>query len=137
MSKLANPVEMVKRGAPRVIRNDAELKQYTNALFLLTAKSRPSRAERDAIDLLSLLVERYESERYPLPEASPVEILRFLMDRHGLTQRDLRSELGSESLVSLILSGKRNLTVPHMHALAKRFHVPAAVFIGAENQKAA
>jgi HTH-type transcriptional regulator/antitoxin HigA len=137
MSKLANPVEMVKRGAPRVIRNDAELKQYTDALFLLTEKNRPSRAERDAIDLLSLLVERYESERYALPDASPIDVLRFLMDQHGLTHRDLRSELGSESLVSLILSGKRNLTVPHMHALAKRFHVPAAVFIRAVDQKAA
>lgn len=137
MSKLADPVEMVKLGAPRVIRNDAELKQYTDALFHLTAKAKPSRAERDAIDLLSLLIERYESERYALPGASPVEVLRFLMAQHGLTQRDLRSELGSESLVSLILSGKRNLTVPHMHALAKRFHVPAAVFMGTADQKAA
>lgn len=137
MSKLADPVKMVKLGAPRVIHNDAELKQYTDALFHLTAKNRPSRAERDAIDLLSLLIERYESERYALPEASPVDVLRFLMGQHGLTQRDLGSELGSESLVSLILSGKRNLTVPHMHALAKRFNVPASVFVGSVNQKAA
>lgn len=137
MSKLADPVEMVKLGAPRVIRTDAELQQYTDALFRLTAKAKPSRAERDAIDLLSLLIERYESEHHALPDASPVEILRFLMEQHGLTQRDLRIELGSESLVSLILSGKRNLTVPHMHALAKRFHVPAAVFMGTADQKAA
>ena len=137
MSKLADPVEMVKLGAPRVIRNDAELKQYTEALFHLTAKSRPSRAERDAIDLLSLLIERYESEHYAVPDASPVEVLRFLMERHAMTQRDLRPELGSESLVSLILSGKRNLTVSHMRALAKRFSVPASVFMGSVNRQAA
>lgn len=136
MSRLADPVEMVKQGAPRVIRNEAELKEYTEALFHLTAKSKPSRAEQEAIELLSLLIERYE-ERYAVPEVSPVQVLRFLMERHGLTQRDLRPELGSESLVSLILSGKRNLTVAHMHALAKRFHVPAAVFMGSADQRAA
>ena len=136
MSKLADPVEMVKRGAPRVIRSEAELKEYTDALFHLTAKARPSRAEQDAIELLSLLIERYE-ERYTIPQASGADVLRFLMERHGLTQRDLLPELSSESLVSLILSGKRNLTVAHMHALAKRFNVPAAVFMGSADQRAA
>jgi HTH-type transcriptional regulator/antitoxin HigA len=136
MSRLADPVEMLKRGAPRVIRNDAELKEYTDALFDLTSKSKPNRAEQDAIELLSLLVERYE-ERFEVRQASPLEVLRFLMERHGLTQRDLQPEIGSESLVSLILSGKRNLTVTHMHALAKRFHVPAAVFMGNADQRAA
>lgn len=136
MSKLADPVEMVKQGAPRVIRSEAELKEYTDALFHLTAKNKPSRAELDAIELLSLLIERYE-ERYRVPEAPAAEVLRFLMERHGLTQRDLCPEIGSESLVSLILSGKRNLTVSHMHALAKRFRVAAAVFMGSADQRAA
>ena len=57
------------------------------------------------------------------------------MDQHGLTQQDLRPEIGSESLVSLVLSGKRNLTVAHMRALARRFGVPAAVFLGSADQR--
>ena len=137
MSRLADPVEMVKRGAPRIIRSDAELKEYTDALFQLTAKSRPNRAERDAIELLSMLIERYESERYAVPEASPLDVLKFLMEQHGVTQRELAPILGSQSLVSLILAGKRNLTVAHMHALAKRFHIPASVFMGSPNRRAA
>ena len=137
MTRLADPVEMVKRGAPRVIRNEAELKEYTEALFELTSKSKPNRAEQEAIELLSLLIERYESEHYVLPGASPLQVLRFLMDQHGLTQQDLCPEIGSESLVSLVLSGKRNLTVSHMRALAKRFGVPAAVFLGRVDQRAA
>lgn len=44
MSALANSVEMVKSGAPRIIRNDEELREYTDALFRLTAKSEPTRA---------------------------------------------------------------------------------------------
>ncbi|HEX4155853.1 MAG TPA: helix-turn-helix domain-containing protein [Acidobacteriaceae bacterium] len=137
MKRLGDPVEMVERGAPRVIRNDSELKEYTDALFRLTVKSRITRAEQDAIDLLSLLIERYESERFQLPSASPLDVLRFLMGQHGTTQRDLKPELGSESLVSLILAGRRNLTVSHMYALAKRFNVPASVFLGSADRKAA
>ncbi|HXS12896.1 MAG TPA: helix-turn-helix domain-containing protein [Acidobacteriaceae bacterium] len=137
MTRLADPVEMVKLGAPRVIRNDAELKEYTGVLFELTSKSKPNRAEQDAIELLSLLIDRYESDRYVLPQASPLQVLRFLMDQHGLTQQDLRPEIGSESLVSLVLSGKRNLTISHIRALAKRFGVPAAVFLGSADQRAA
>ena len=57
---LANPAEMIAHGAPRVIHNDAELEAYTNALFQLTALESPSSFEVEAIELLTLLVERYE-----------------------------------------------------------------------------
>lgn len=130
MSKLADPAAMVRQGAPRIIRSDAELREYTEALFQLTAKRNPTRVEMDAIDLLTLLITTYEAQHRTLPNASPVEVLRFLMEQQHLSQRDLVPEIGSESLVSLILSGKRNLTVAHIRALAARFHVPVGVFLG-------
>ena len=64
---LANPAEMIARGAPHVIHNDAELEAYTNALFRLTALESPSSSEVEAIELLTLLVERYEQEHYSIP----------------------------------------------------------------------
>lgn len=131
MSTLADPVVMVQQGAPRLIRDDEELREYTEALFQLTAKDEPTAAELDAIDLLTLLITTFEAQHRTLPKAGPIEVLRFLMERHGMTQRDLVPEIGSASLVSLILAGKRNLTVGHMHALGERFHVPAGVFLGA------
>ena len=78
MTRLADPVEMLKTGCSRVIRNDAELKEYTDALFDLTSKSKPNRAEQDAIELLSLLIERYESERYVLPKCRHFRCSGFL-----------------------------------------------------------
>ncbi len=69
---LADPAEMISRGAPRVIHNDEELEAYTEALFRLTALENPSTPELEAIDLLTLLVERYEREHYPIPGADPV-----------------------------------------------------------------
>lgn len=125
---LANPAEMIRRGAPHLIHSDAELAAYTMALFELTAKPKPTREEKEAIELLTLLIERYETAHYPVPDADPVDVLRFLLDRNGLSQRDIAAELGSESTVSLVLSGKRRLNRNHIERLSARFHVSPSVF---------
>jgi HTH-type transcriptional regulator/antitoxin HigA len=128
---LANPAEMIRRGAPRLIRNDAELAEYTQALFDLTAKADPSPDEEEAIELMTLLVERYESERFAVPEAEPADVLRALLEWNGLSQRGIASELGGESTVSLVLSGKRQLSRDHIARLSRRFNVSPAVFFRA------
>ncbi len=71
---LANPAEMIRQGAPRLIHNEDELERYTQALFDLTAKTDPAPDEVEAIELLSLLIDRYETERYPIPEAEPADV---------------------------------------------------------------
>jgi len=63
---LANPAKMIAKGASRVIHNDEKLEEYTNALFRLTALEGPSPSELEAIELLTLLVERYEETHYSL-----------------------------------------------------------------------
>ena len=125
---LANPADMIRKGAPHIIHSDEQLAEYTKALFKLTAKSRPTPEEEEAIELLMLLIERYEAKRDPVPDADPVDVLRFLLERNGLSQRDIRRELGSESTVSLVLSGKRRLNRDHIERLSRRFHVSPSVF---------
>jgi len=127
---LANPAEMIRQGAPRLIHNEDELAQYTQALFELTAKPAPTPDEEEAIELISLLLDRYETEHYPIPEAEPADVLRFLLEQNGLSQRDIAAELGSESTVSLVLSGKRQLNRDHIARLSQRFNVSPAVFFG-------
>ena len=126
---LANPVKMIEQGAPHVIHNDAELEAYTSALFQLTALESPSRYEVEAIELLTLLVERYEQEHYSIPAADPVSVVRFLIDQQNLTQRDLIPQFGSESAVSMFLRGQRKLTIEQVRKLSSRFKLPADVFI--------
>jgi len=133
---LADPTEMIRRGAPRLIHSDEELAVYTQALFELTAKSDRTVDDQEAIELLTLLVERYESEHYPIPEAEPIEVLRFLLEQNGLSQRDIAIELGSESTVSLVLSGKRQLNRNHIAHLSRRFGVSPAVFFSATSRPA-
>jgi HTH-type transcriptional regulator / antitoxin HigA len=126
---LANPAKMIAKGAPRVIHNDAELEAYTEALFQLTALKNPSPSEEEAIELLTLLVERYEQEHYPIPAADPVSVVRLLIEHGNLTQRDLIPQFGSESAVSMFLAGQRNLTIEQVRKLCTRFKLSADVFI--------
>jgi HTH-type transcriptional regulator/antitoxin HigA len=78
--------------------------------------------------VLTLLVEAYEEEHYPIRSASPVEVLKELMDANNLRQKDLAPMLGSESVVSEVLSGKRELNKHHIEKLSRRFGVSPAVF---------
>jgi len=80
------------------------------------------------LDTLGTLMQVYEEQHHPIPECSGGEVLRFLMEEHGLTQSDL-PEIGSQGVVSEILRGKRELNVRQIRALSKRFHVSPAVFI--------
>jgi HTH-type transcriptional regulator/antitoxin HigA len=126
---LANPAEMIAHGAPHVIHNDAELEMYTDALFRLTALESPSGSEVEAIELLTLLVERYEQEHYSIPKGDPVSVVRFLIEQQNLTQRDLIPQFGSESAVSMFMTGQRNLTLEQVRKLSARFKLSADVFI--------
>ena len=74
------------------------------------------------------LVEVYETERYPIPDASPVDVLVFLMNQNGLKLEDL-PEIGTRSVVSDVLSGKRELDIRQVAKLSKRFGVPTDAFI--------
>jgi HTH-type transcriptional regulator / antitoxin HigA len=131
MSKtlLANPAKMIAKGAPRVTHNDEELEAYTDALFQLTALENPSRSEREAIELLTLLIERYEETHYPIPPADAASVVRLLLEQQGLTQRDLIPEFGSEGGVSMFLTRRRKPTLQQVRKLSARFKPPADAFI--------
>lgn len=80
------------------------------------------------LDTLGTLIQVYEEEHVPIPESSGVEVLHYLMEEHQLVQSSL-SEIGSQGVVSEVLSGKRELNVRQIRELAKRFHVSPGVFI--------
>jgi HTH-type transcriptional regulator/antitoxin HigA len=82
----------------------------------------------ELLDTLGTLLHVYEEQHHSIPKCSGAEMLRFLMEEHGLTQADLL-EVGSQGVVSEILRGKRELNVRQIRALAKRFHVSPAVFV--------
>ncbi len=80
------------------------------------------------IDTLGTLIKDYEDRNIPEPEGEPIGCLKYLMEEHGLKQSDLK-ELGSQGIVSEILSGQRRLNVRQIKALSKRFNVSPATSI--------
>ncbi len=79
-------------------------------------------------DIVGDLIGDYEAEHQPIPDATGLQALRFLMQQHGLKQGDL-TEIGSQGVVSEILAGKRELNVRQIRALCDRFGVSPATFI--------
>jgi len=115
-------------GVPKIITSDAQNDRYVAALLELERRGHLTPAEKNLAEVLTLLIEVYEEERYPIRSASPVEVLKELMDANNLRQKDLAPLLGSESVVSEVLSGKRELNKHHIEKLSKRFGVSPAVF---------
>ncbi len=81
-------------------------------------------------EALALFIHAYEETHANVPEATGPEVLKSLMEEHGLTQSDL-PEIGSQGVVSEILSGERELNIRQIRRLARRFGVSPAVFIAA------
>ena len=80
------------------------------------------------VDIVGDLIEDFESEHHPLPDVTGVQALKFLIEQHGIKQCDLH-EIGSQGVVSEILSGKRELNIRQVRALSERFGVSPTTFV--------
>jgi HTH-type transcriptional regulator/antitoxin HigA len=114
--------------APRPIASEAQYDRYAAVLHSLVMQETRSASARQFIELLTILIEKYDSERHAIESATPAEVLQTLLDANNLKQKDLVPFIGNESVVSLILHGKRPLTTGHIERLSKRFNVSPAVF---------
>jgi len=80
------------------------------------------------METIGNLIESYENRKYKINKSNPIEALKYLMQEHGLKQADLK-EIGSQGVVSEILSGKRTLNIEQIRKISKKFHVSPLVFI--------
>jgi HTH-type transcriptional regulator/antitoxin HigA len=132
MSALAiNPAyaALLAKVPPRVVRSEEQNEAYIEALYELEqGKGRRTKEERELADLLTLLIEDFEGKHYELPKASPVEVIEFLMDQHGLKQKDLVDVFGTPSIVSEVMRGKRELNKEQIRRLSERFGVSVELF---------
>ncbi len=82
----------------------------------------------DLLEIVGDIIAVYEDRHYPMADAEPREVLRLLIEQNNLQQKDLATELGSQSVVSEILSGKRAINARQAKALAVRFAVSPSAF---------
>ncbi len=114
--------------SPAPITSERQHEEYLSVLDKLAGKDNLTGEEAKYAEVLITLIEAYEEEHHSIPDASPVEVLRTLMDANNLRQKDLAPIFGSESIVSEVLHKKRDLNKTHIEKLSKRFHVSPAVF---------
>jgi HTH-type transcriptional regulator/antitoxin HigA len=112
------------------IRDEAHYQRMTETLEALLdeAQGDEGHPAMGLVDIVGDLIENYEAEHHSLPQATGIQALKFLMEQHGLKQSDL-AELGSQGVVSEILSGKRALNIRQVRALSERFGVSVATFV--------
>jgi HTH-type transcriptional regulator / antitoxin HigA len=92
------------------------------------AKGDEAHAAMELVDVVGDFIADYEFQNAAMHAAAGVQALRFLMQQHGVTQAAL-PEVGSQGVVSEILSGSRALNLRQVRALAERFGVSPATFI--------
>lgn len=81
------------------------------------------------LEVVGTLIEQYEADNLSVQNSEPCQVLNFLMQQHDLKQSDLRTEVGSQGVVSEILNGKREINARQAKSLAERFGVSPAVFL--------
>jgi HTH-type transcriptional regulator/antitoxin HigA len=123
-------LELVKRVPLRPIRDDATLEAATAMIDELLGLPELTSEEDDYLDVLGDLVEKYEEQAHPIPDAPAGDVLRYLMECRSLSQAELAKSVGMpSSVVSEVLAGKRALSKANITKLADYFGVKVDVFL--------
>ena len=129
--KAGNEYRVLRRQIPLgVIRSNAEYERAVATLDTIIDEIGEDETHplADLAEALGVFVEAYDKSHYQTLSPSPRAMLRFLMEEHDLGQSDL-PEIGSQGVVSEILSGKRVMNVRQIARLAKRFNISSSVFV--------
>lgn len=93
--------------------------------------SLPGTEESDELEVLGMLIEKYEKEHYPIELPDPIEAIKFRMEQMGYTQNDLAEIIDSKSRASEILNRKRKLSLEMIRTLTQKLHISSEVLIQA------
>lgn len=121
-------LELLQQFPPRPIRTEREFEATQAIVDELLDRPQLTEDERDYLDLLGTLIYEYEEKHFTIPDIHGNELIKALMIERDLLQKDLVPIFKTESIVSAVLNGQRNLTVNHIKKLAEFFHVSPAVF---------
>lgn len=89
----------------------------------------PNTKDGDEAEILSLLIENYENQYYPIEAPDPIEAIKIRMEEMNIKQKDLVGIIGGKSRVSEVLNRKKRLTVDMIRELEKILHISASVLV--------
>jgi HTH-type transcriptional regulator/antitoxin HigA len=112
------------------IKSKSQHEEYLlKAYELMQRDLRPNSKESDELELLSILIEAYEKENFPIDAPNPIDAILFRIEQLGMTKSELNRILGSRSRTSEILSGKRKLSLAMIRKLNEKLGIPAETLI--------
>jgi HTH-type transcriptional regulator / antitoxin HigA len=126
-------LQLLQQFPPHPITSDEQLDATVAVIDELLDRKELSPEESDYLNVLGTLVMMYEQEHEPVPDIYGVELLKILITERQLRQKDLIPIFKTESIVSDIFKGKRQLTVRHIQELAQFFNLSPAVFLPQES----
>lgn len=123
--------ELLLEVLPRPIRTEAENERALAVVDRLMSKGEEhlTPEETALLELLAQLIERFEEEAYPIPDAPGDRVLRTLMENRGVKQADLLPIFGSRGIASEVFNGKRAISKAQAKKLGEFFGISPAVFI--------
>lgn len=106
-------------------------KDYQKALkrLELVFDAKKGTEKGDELEILSILIDKYENEKFPIEMPDPIEAIKFRMEQMGLKQKDLVQLVGFKSRVSEIMNRKRKLTLDMIRKLNSTLHIPTDVLV--------
>jgi len=120
----------------KVIKNNKDYESTLKEIDILMEIDPPEGSSKyDKLDLLSILVEKYEEEHFPIDSPDPIEAIKFRMEQMGLTTSDLGIFIGSRGRASEILNKKRKLTISMIRSLSRNLKIPSDSLIKEYNLK--
>ncbi len=129
LKKPSTYIELLQAFPPRPIKSEEDFWATQEIIDDLIDRGELTEDEEDYLDVLGTLVYEYEQTQEPIPAVSGLEVLKFMMEQHNLSQKDLVSVFKTESIASEVLNGNRKLTVAHIQELAKMFNLSPAAFM--------
>jgi HTH-type transcriptional regulator / antitoxin HigA len=122
-------IQLLQKFPPRTITNNQQLEATQEVIDSLLDRAELTPDELDYLNVLGTLVFDYEQKNEIIADIYGVELLKVLIAERNLRQKDLIPIFKTESIVSDILNGKRQLTVRHIQELAQFFNLSPAVFL--------
>jgi len=120
--------DLLKSFPPRPLKSDEDLEEIQRVVDDLLDKEELTESEEDYLDLLGILIHEYEEKQDFVTDIYGIELVKALIVELNLKQKDLVPIFKTESIVSDVLKGKRQLTSEHIEKLAKFFKLSPAVF---------
>ncbi len=122
-------IEIITTFPPRPITCEAELNATQNRIDSIVNRRNLTQDDRDYLNVLGTLVYDYEQKHEPMPVLKGIKLLKALMIEDNIQEKDLIDIFESESWVSEVMNGKRELTVSQIQKLAKFFHLSPVAFL--------